>query len=76
MVIENKQAEIDRLLPFYRQLNLPTSLSDMNMVLSSEEYQRVAERAAESHETIHYMKETITPDVVKNAMIELEKAMK
>lgn len=75
LVIENKWAEIEHLIPFYRSLNLPTSLADMNMILSAEDYQRVSERAAESHETIHYMKETITPDVVKNAMLELEKAM-
>lgn len=75
LVIENKWAEIERLIPFYHSLDLPTSLADMNLTLSVEDYQRIAERAAESHETIHYMKETITPEVVKKAMLELEKAM-
>ncbi|MTD37505.1 iron-containing alcohol dehydrogenase [Erwinia sp. CPCC 100877] len=72
LVIENKWQEIEQLVPFYRSLNLPTSLKDMGMTLSEEEYTRVAQRAAEKHETIHYMKETITPDVVKAAMISLE----
>lgn len=76
LVIENKWDEIERLIPFYQSLKLPVSLKEMNMVLSEFDYEQVAERACESHETIHYMKEKITPDVVKNAMMALETAMK
>ncbi|MGX7244195.1 iron-containing alcohol dehydrogenase family protein [Enterococcus quebecensis] len=75
LVIEDKWTEIQKLLPFYRSLNLPTSLKDMNMELSAADYRRVAERATEAHETIHFMKEEITTEVVKNAMITLEAAM-
>ncbi|GGC93729.1 iron-containing alcohol dehydrogenase family protein [Enterococcus wangshanyuanii] len=75
LVIEDKWTEIEKLIPFYHELQLPISLKEMNMTLTEEEYQQVAERAAEPHETIHYMKEKITPDVVKNAMIKLEAAM-
>ncbi|MFD1900541.1 iron-containing alcohol dehydrogenase family protein [Enterococcus termitis] len=76
LVIEDKWDEIEQLIPFYQQLKLPISLKEMQMTLTDEEYQRVAERAAEPHETIHYMKEKITPNVVKNAMLQLEAAMK
>lgn len=76
LVIENKWSEIEQLLPFYHSLDLPISLKEMEMNLSEVDYQRVAERAAAPHETIHYMKEKITPDIVKKAMIELETAMK
>lgn len=75
LVIENKWDEIEKLIPFYQSLKLPISLKEMNMELSEEDYQRIAERAAEPHETIHYMKEEITPEIVKTAMIELENAM-
>lgn len=75
LVIENKWAEIEKLLPFYRSLGLPASLADMEMDLSDQEYLAVAERAAEAHETIHYMKETITPTVVLEAMKALEAFM-
>ncbi len=75
LVIENKWSEIEQLIPFYHSLDLPISLKEMNMYLSEDDYQRVAERAAESHETIHYMKEKITPEIVKTAMMELETAM-
>lgn len=75
LMIEQKRLEIDRLLPFYRSLGLPASLKEMNMYLTEEEYQRVAERASESHETIHFMKEEITPEVVRTAMITLEQYM-
>ncbi|MEI5991127.1 hypothetical protein A5881_002660 [Enterococcus termitis] len=75
LVIENKWSEIEKLIPFYHSLDLPISLKEMKMDLSENDYQRVAERAAEPHETIHYMKEKITPEIVKTAMIELEEAM-
>ncbi|WP_321388662.1 iron-containing alcohol dehydrogenase family protein [uncultured Enterococcus sp.] len=72
LVIEEKWSEIEKLLPFYRSIGLPASLSEMELRLSDQEYQAVAERAAEPHETIHYMKEIITPDVVQDAMKALE----
>ncbi|MBP2098522.1 iron-containing alcohol dehydrogenase family protein [Enterococcus rivorum] len=77
LVIEGKWNEIDQLIPFYHQLKLPTCLSDMGMAhITEAEIERVAKRATVEHETIHYMKETITFKVVKNAMIELEDYIK
>lgn len=76
LVIEDKWSEIESLLPFYRSLNLPTSLKEMKLMLSVADYERVADRAAAPHETIHYMKEKITPEIVKTAMRELEATMK
>lgn len=76
LVIENKWSEIHELMPFYQQLGLPASLKDMGLQLSKEDYQQVAERAAEPYETIHYMKETITPKVVAEAMAALEDCRK
>lgn len=72
LVIENKIDEIQRLLPFYQQLNLPTSLKALNMTLSEEDYQLVAERAARPQENIHFLRETITPKIVTDAMKQLE----
>ncbi len=72
LVIENKLAEINELLPFYHELGLPTCLEDLNMNLTKEEVKNVAIRASEAHETIHFMKETITPEIVENAMYQLE----
>lgn len=74
LVIENKWSEIDSLVPFYNQLGLPKSLADMGMAdLTEAERTLISERATEDHETIHYMKETITPEIVKQAMFDLEK---
>ncbi|MHC5229867.1 iron-containing alcohol dehydrogenase family protein [Enterococcus sp. LJL99] len=74
LVIEQKWTEIEKLLPFYHQLCLPTCLKDMKMEhLTQDEIQEVAKRAAADYETIHFMKETITPDVVAKAINDLEK---
>ncbi|WP_239256556.1 iron-containing alcohol dehydrogenase family protein [Listeria ilorinensis] len=76
LVIEGNWAEIEQLLPFYRELGLPASLFDMEMGdLSAEELQIVAERATEPGETIHMMGEGITSEVVYQAMIQLEDYM-
>ncbi|KAF1301196.1 iron-containing alcohol dehydrogenase family protein [Enterococcus saccharolyticus] len=72
LIIEKKHAEILRLLPFYQQLGLPSSLQQLNLQLSDTDYQRVAKRATLPDETIHFLKEEITPQLVSNAMKELE----
>ncbi len=72
LVIENKWSEIERLLPFYQQLALPISLNAMKLSLSEKDYQQVGRRATLPGETIHLMKETITPEVVITAMKQLE----
>ncbi|KAF1298668.1 glycerol dehydrogenase [Enterococcus sp. JM4C] len=72
LVIEEKFAEIDALIPFYHELGLPTCLKDMQMTLSEADYDKVSQRAVRADETIHFMKETITAEVVKKAMIDLE----
>lgn len=74
LVIENKWQEIDNLLSFYKQLGLPTSLKDMNMAhFTATDINKIAERATVDHETIHFMKETITAEIVANAINDLEK---
>lgn len=72
LMIENDLMEINQLLPFYRELNLPTSLADMNLYLTEEEYQAVAERTCTPGEMIHLMKEAITPELVIQKMKALE----
>lgn len=76
LMIEDNQTEIQQLLPFYHQLNLPTSLEAMNLYLTEEDYQAVAERACTPGEMIHLMKETITPELVIQKMKALEDRMK
>ncbi len=71
LVIQQKMSEVDFLFPFYRELGLPTCLKDMNMELTEEEYDKVAERAV-ADETLHFMKETITTERIKQAILDLE----
>ncbi|MGM0169470.1 hypothetical protein IGI39_003786 [Enterococcus sp. AZ135] len=76
LMIENELDEIKQLLPFYQQLDLPTNLADMNLHLTEEEYQAVAERTCTPGEMIHLMKETITPALVIQKMKDLEVLMR
>ncbi|MDH6365027.1 putative oxidoreductase [Enterococcus sp. PF1-24] len=75
LVIEMKWHEIEKLLPFYQKLGLPHSLAAMNMHLTEKEYMAVATRACIEDETIHFMKEEISPEIVKQAMLDLEAFM-
>ncbi|MDN6639669.1 MAG: iron-containing alcohol dehydrogenase family protein [Tetragenococcus sp.] len=72
LMIEDKKAEIERLLPFYNQLHLPTSLKDIGLSLSEEDYRQVGQRATLPWEQIHYLKEEITTQVVVDAMKKIE----
>lgn len=76
LVIENKWSEIEALIPFYKELDLPLSLAHMNMNLSDADFKEVAHRSTLPHETIHMMKGTITAEIVESAMRELESYMK
>ncbi|WP_407856904.1 iron-containing alcohol dehydrogenase family protein [Enterococcus hailinensis] len=73
LMIEKKLPEIEALLPFYHQLHLPTNLKDLQLQLTESDYQAVAERACAPEETIHLMKEPITPALIIEKMKELEK---
>lgn len=72
LMIENNLSEIERLLPFYHQLDLPTNLAAMNLHLTEQEYQAIAERTCMPDEMIHLMKEIISPELVIQKMQELE----
>lgn len=72
LMIQQDVAEIRQLLPFYHQLNLPTNLQSMNLELTEEDFQQVAKRASAPDEMIHFMKETITPAIIIQAMKDLE----
>lgn len=72
LMIEDNLAEIEQLLPFYHQLDLPTNLAAMDLHLTEEEYQAVAERTCSPGEMIHLMKQTITPELVIQKMKALE----
>lgn len=76
LVIEGNLTEIEQLLPFYHELGLPTCLADMNMSFSDEDFQRVAKRATIPEESIHLLAQEISPDVVVQAMKQLEELMK
>lgn len=72
LMIQQKVAEIRQLLPFYHQLNLPTNLQAMKLTLTEDDFQQVAKRASAPDEMIHFMKETITPEIIIQAMKDLE----
>ncbi|WP_088810881.1 MULTISPECIES: iron-containing alcohol dehydrogenase family protein [Listeria] len=74
LVLENRFDELERLLPFYTALGLPTSLADMlTESLSESDIRAVSTRATEAGETIHMMPGEITADKVEQAILGLEK---
>lgn len=75
LMLEHNPTEIKALLPFYQKMNLPTSLHEMDMVLTQKEYQAVAKRATIAEESIHLLAEEMTAEKVIVAMQELETMM-
>ncbi|NGM82607.1 iron-containing alcohol dehydrogenase family protein [Paenibacillus sp. 7124] len=73
LVLEGKQEEVVRLLPFYEKIGLPAALKDMGLDgLSREVRLRVAARAAEPGASIHRMPGTFDAVTVAGAMEDLE----
>lgn len=72
LLIENKAAEVEKLLPFYQALGLPKNLTDLQLTLTEAEYQTVAKAAAAPTEAIHLLPVAITPEKIVTAMHALE----
>ncbi len=54
LALEKDWDEIHTLLPFYQQVNLPTSLEELN-VKNKADYELIAEKALDPSESIHFM---------------------
>lgn len=73
LVLENKWEEINKLIPFYKQLGLPTSLKELGVNnITEESILKVAAKSTLPEETIHVLNGTITKEMVSEAMKALE----
>ncbi|MFC6038800.1 iron-containing alcohol dehydrogenase family protein [Paenisporosarcina macmurdoensis] len=71
LLLEQKESEVERLLPFYQKLGLPTSLYELN--IPSKWIDEIAQQATRMEESIHHMRnEKITASEVAQAMHDLE----
>ncbi|MHC5247323.1 iron-containing alcohol dehydrogenase family protein [Enterococcus sp. LJL90] len=72
MALENKWSEIDDLMPFYRELNLPISLHQMEIF--PEDPQVITEIVdfIDSKEKVHLIPIPITKDLLRDAIYQLE----
>lgn len=67
LLLENKQVELEQLIPFYQALGLPTSLKDLN--ISNKWIDEIAQLATRDEESIHFMRdEKVTPTEVADVM--------
>lgn len=73
LVLENKWAEIEQLLPFYRQLDLPVSLHDLGVKdITDAVISDVAAKSTISEESIHVIPGEMTTATVSKAIVDLE----
>ena len=71
LILEQKELEVDRLIPFYHRLGLPTSLHDL--LIPSSWIDDIAVQSTRKEESIHHMRsESMTAVEVANAMRQLE----
>lgn len=75
LALENRWKIIDKLLPFYTKLNLPTSLHQMEIFPEdTEEINKIVE-FIDSKEKVHLIPITISQEKLKDTIFELEKYM-
>lgn len=71
LLLEQKESEVERLLPFYHKLGLPTSLRELN--ISETWIEEIAVHATREDESIHNMRsEKMTASEVAQVMRDLE----
>ncbi|WP_067839680.1 iron-containing alcohol dehydrogenase family protein [Amphibacillus sediminis] len=64
LVLEDRLDEVNTLLPYYRQLKLPTSLKELGVTSQLDQaYQLVAQAATKPGESIHLIKPTSSAEV-------------
>ncbi|MFC0272726.1 iron-containing alcohol dehydrogenase family protein [Metabacillus herbersteinensis] len=69
--------EIDRLLPFYKTMDFPISLSDVGIKKNDcKTLSQVCKAVTLPHESIHLLKRDISKEMVYGAMLGLEKHIK
>lgn len=74
LAVTGETAEIKRLLDFYQEVGLPTSLADLNITTAvSKAIQKTAEHAVSAEESFVLMRPEITSDEVTAAMVLVEK---
>lgn len=76
MALENRWELIDEILPFYKELELPISLTSMGMWPMKENILNNVVAFINSKEKVHLIPIEINAEVIKNAIIQLENYMK
>lgn len=71
--LENKFGEIEKLIPFFKNLDLPYSLNIIGLDVHREEVLNTLAKATLSPgESIHFMKESFSEEDIKGAIVNLE----
>lgn len=74
LAIEQKWEEINRLLPFYRKINLPYSLKSLGIENEDAELlQKIISKTLLPEESIYFIKQSITETEVSDAIHYIEK---
>ncbi|MGO3608346.1 MAG: iron-containing alcohol dehydrogenase family protein [Enterococcus sp.] len=73
LAVEDKWEQIEALLPFYRELNLPMSLQQMELFPTDEAVIDLIVEFVDSKEKVHLLPIPITKNLLKESMFNLEK---
>lgn len=77
LAIEGKEEELDELLPFYKEWELPTSLRDLSIDVNDEELlDRIIRKILLPEESIHLMEERVTEEILTRAIYYVENKQK
>lgn len=76
MALEERWDQIDGILPFYKELGLPTSLTSMSMWPMNEEELNNVVAFINSKEKVHLIPIEINEKTIKDAIIQLEDYMR
>lgn len=72
LALENKWSVIDELIPFYEELNLPKSLTEMGVYPLTEDLMKNIIQFVNGKEKVHLLPMEINETVLKDALVSLE----
>lgn len=71
LMLDNQEKEVEKLYPFYKKINLPTSLKDLEIINNTDYLNPILEKAA-NMEDVAKMPYKVTKDMFLKAILKLE----
>ncbi|MDT8859828.1 iron-containing alcohol dehydrogenase family protein [Alkalihalobacillus sp. MEB130] len=72
LALEEEVEELERLLPFFKRIGLPISLTDLGLEATTDVFEAIAQKTLHPSESIHFMSQSFTVNEVVHGIQTVE----